>query len=460
MSDKSPNLIFVFADQMRARDMGCSGDPNIATPNLDRMATEGVRFTNATSMVPVCTPARAALLTGRNPLSTGMFINDIQMSTEETTIAHALGDAGYDTAYVGKWHLDGSRRFSFTPPGPRRQGFDYWHALNCDHYDYLNPLYYEDENEQIWPQQYATDYETDVALQYIEGREKPYGLFLSYSPPHNPYQQLPERWQGKIDPAKLQLSPNTPDTEENRHDLAGYYAHIGAIDENIGKLLDAVGDDPNTILVFWADHGDMLGSHGQQRKQWPWDDSALVPLIVRQPGRLSAGEVSPVLFNTLDFMPTLLGWMGVDCPKTAEGTDLGPAIARQAEGPSSAFLQVIVPFAEQVEKEWRAVRTDRHTYAESIDGPWLLYDNQADPDQLDNLVDKAELADLQAALKRELHQWLAKTGDSFESPAWYLQRYGYQVEEDGAAPYTYALEEPAEGWPPQQIAKRREALDG
>ena len=85
MLDKSPNLIFVFADQLRARHMGCSGDPNIATPNLDRMATEGVRFTNATSMIPVCTPARAALLTGRYPLSTGMFLNDIQMSTEETT---------------------------------------------------------------------------------------------------------------------------------------------------------------------------------------------------------------------------------------------------------------------------------------------------------------------------------------------------------------------------------------
>ena len=106
------------------------------------------------------------------------------------------------------------------------------------------------------------------------------------------------------------------------------------------------------------------------------------------------------------------------------------------------------------------MRTDRHTYAEAIDGPWLLYDNQADPDQLDNLVDKAERVDLQAALTRELDQWLAKTGDSFESPAWYLQRYGYQVEENGAAPCTYALEEPAEGWPPQQIAKRREALDG
>lgn len=460
MPEKKPNLIFVFADQMRGRDMSCAGDPNVSTPNLDRMAGEGVRFVNATSCIPVCTPARAALLTGRYPLSTGMFLNDIQMSTEETTIAHVLGEAGYDTAYVGKWHLDGGRRFDFTPPGPRRQGFAYWHALNCDHRDYLNPLYYEDEDEQIWPEQYCTDYETDVALRYIENRDEPYCLFLSFSPPHNPYHQLPERWKDRIDPAKLQLSPNTPDTEENRRDLAGYYAHIAAIDENMGRLLDVVGDDPNTILVFWSDHGDMLGSHGKQRKQWPWDDSALVPLIVRWPGGVPAGEVSPVLFNTLDFMPTLLGWMGVECPETAEGTDLGSAIAGQVAGPASALLQVVAPFAEQVEKEWRAVRTTRHTYAETIDGPWLLYDNEADPDQLDNLVDQAEHATLQAELKRELDQWLEKTGDSFESRAWYLDRYGYQVEgKNGAAPYTYALEEPEEGWPPQQVAKRREELD-
>ena len=459
MARQSPNLIFIFADQMRARDMGCAGDPNVATPNLDRMAREGVRFTNATSMIPVCTPARAALLTGRYPLSTGMFLNDIQMSIAETTIAHVLRDAGYDTAYIGKWHLDGSRRFGFTPPGPRRQGFDYWHALNCDHRDYLNPLYYEDSDEQIWPEQYATDYETDVALRYSENRDGPYSLFLSYSPPHNPYQQLPERWRGQIDPAALQLSPNTPDTEENRRDLAGYYAHIAAIDENIGRLLAAVGDDPNTIVVFWSDHGDMLGSHGKQRKQWPWDDSALVPLIVRWPGGLPQGEISPVLFNTVDFVPTLLGWMGVECPQTVEGMDLGPAIAGAAAGPTSAFLQVIAPFAEQVEREWRAVRTARHTYAETLEGPWLLYDNTADPDQLDNLAGRAEHADLQVELKRELGGWLGRTGDDFEPRARYLERYGYAVEgKNGAVPYTYALEEPEQGWPPQQVASRREDL--
>ena len=459
MSNGHPNLIFVFADQMRARDMGCSGNPDVPTPNLDRMGRGGVRFTNATSCIPVCTPARAALLTGRYPLSTGMFLNDIQMSTEETTIAHALGAAGYDTAYVGKWHLDGSRRFGFTPPGPRRQGFDYWHAINCDHRDYLNPIYYEDEDEPIGPGVYCADYETDMALRYIENRERPYGLFLSYSPPHNPYHQLPERWRDRFDPAQIQLPANTADTEENRRELSGYYAHIAALDENMGRLLDAVAYDPNTILIFWSDHGDMLGSHGKKRKQWPWDDSALVPLIVRWPGGLPASEVSEVLFNTVDFLPTLLGWMGVDCPQTAEGTDLGPAIAGREEGPASAFLQVVVPFAEQVDVEWRAVRTRQYTYAEDADGPWLLYDNLADPDQVDNLVVRPDCVQLQRELAGELRQWLQRTGDSFERREWYLERYGYPMAgERPAVPYTYDLDEPEEGWPPQIVARRREDL--
>ena len=232
----------------------------------------------------------------------------------------------------------------------------------------MNPLYYEDSDEQIRPEQYATDYETDVELRYIENRDGPYSLFLLYSPPHNPYQQLPERWRGK-DPSAIELSPNTPDTEENRCDLAGYYAHVAAIDENIRRLLAVVDDDSDSIVVFCSDHGDMLGSHGKQRKQAPWDDSALVLLIVRWPDGLPQGEISSVRFSTVNFMPTLLGWMEVESPQAVEGMDLGLAIAGVETGPKLAFLQVIVSFAEQVEREWRAVRTVRYTYAETLKGP-------------------------------------------------------------------------------------------
>ncbi len=211
------------------------------------------------------------------------------------SIAHVARDGGYDTAYVGKWHLDGGRRWDFTPPGPRRQGFDRWHAINCDHRDYLAPIYYQENDPQpIRPDRYSTDWETDVALDLFDQLTGPWCLFLSWSPPHNPYHQLPDRWIGAYDPDLLKLSANTEDTDVHRRDLAGYYTHIGALDECLGRLLDGLehrGLTENTIVVFTSDHGDMLGAHGRYRKQWPWDESANVPLLVRWPRGLPQGEV-------------------------------------------------------------------------------------------------------------------------------------------------------------------------
>ncbi|MDP6124511.1 MAG: sulfatase [Candidatus Latescibacteria bacterium] len=454
-----PNLVFVLADQMRAKDMGCSGNPQVKTPNLDRMAESGVRFVNGTTNMPVCTPARASLLTGRYAQSTGVFLNDIQMSIDEITIAHVLRDEGYDTGYVGKWHLDGPGRYTFTPPGPRRFGFDFWHAINCDHRDYLSPYYYEDTDSLIMTDEYCVDYETDVALRWIESRENPFCLFLSWSPPHNPYDQLPDRWIDSYDPDEIELPENTPDTPDNRRDLAGYYAHISAIDDNIGRIpdsLEAQGLSDDTIVVFTSDHGDMLGAHGRYRKQWPWDESVLVPLIVSHPGALESGDVSGVLVNIPDLMPTLLSWMDIECPRSVEGADLSGVIAGNQSGPSSAFISIMVPFAEQVEKPWRMVRTEQYTYARDPGGPWLLFDNISDPDQLNNLIGNPEMAEIERGLDRELDDWLERLDDGFLPPEEHLDQYGYEVDEQHRmAPYTYALSEPDGGWPKHQIAKSR-----
>ncbi|MDE0221916.1 MAG: sulfatase-like hydrolase/transferase [Spirochaetaceae bacterium] len=127
-----PNIVFVFSDQHRARTTGYEGAA-VATPAMDRLAAEGVVFETAVSSIPVCTPWRAALLTGQYPLTNGVFLNDVRLPTDRPTLGTILTDAGYDTAYIGKWHLDGNRRGAFTPPGPRRQGFRFWAAANCTH---------------------------------------------------------------------------------------------------------------------------------------------------------------------------------------------------------------------------------------------------------------------------------------------------------------------------------------
>lgn len=168
MAPKQPNIIYVLADQWRAQATGYNGDPNLTgkTPNIDRMANRGVNFKNAISVTPVCTPYRAALLTGQYPTTTGMIFNDLHLPGEAVTMAEIFKSSGYNTGYIGKWHLDGMGRTNYTPP-ERRQGFDYWKALECSH-DYDSLAYYEGTSKE---KKYWTGYgpyaETKDAMSYI-----------------------------------------------------------------------------------------------------------------------------------------------------------------------------------------------------------------------------------------------------------------------------------------------------
>ncbi|MCD6361924.1 MAG: sulfatase, partial [Armatimonadetes bacterium] len=384
-----PNLLFVFADQMRAQDCGFMGSGEVRTPHLDRIAREGVTFTNAVSTCPVCTPYRASLLTGRYPLSLGMVQNDVRLSTEVTSIAHVLRDEGYRTGYVGKWHLDGQYRGGFTPPGPRRQGFDYWRVANCNH-DYLRGYYYADDPEPVFMEGYDADWQTDQAMQFIrETAGDAFCLFLSWGPPHNPCWVMPEEYK-LYAPGDVTLRPNVPVelADEARGEIAGYWSHITALDRNMGRLMDCLeetGVADDTIVVFTSDHGDMLGSQGMARKQKPFEESLMVPFVLRWPGRAPAGLRCDTLINAPDVMPTLLSLMGAPVPDTVEGADLShAALGEPGDEPTSAFIGNPCPFHGDAEglPEWRGVRTKTHTYVRGLDGPMMLYDNAADPYQL------------------------------------------------------------------------------
>ena len=420
---------------MRSHDMGCSGNREVRTPHLDALASEGVRFSNAVSTCPICTPYRAALLTGRYPLSNGMMLNDVRLPVTETSIAHVLGGAGYATAYLGKWHLDGPYRGGFTPPGPRRQGFDYWAAANCTH-DYMHSFYYRDDPAPIPIAGYDADFFTDLTIDYMrEGsRDQPFALFLSWGPPHCPYTEMPPEYL-TYDPASLTPRPNSTRPQLER--LAGYYAHITALDRNVGRLRAALSDlglAEDTLFIFTSDHGDMLGSHGCNYKQRPWEESVSVPFLAHLPGVCPPGEVSDTLLNVPDLMPTMLSLAGVECPHTVEGYDLSPAFRGEAGfEPASAFISNPCPFLESI-PEWRGVRTKTHTYARTLAGPWLLYDNVADPYQLRNLVDEADAAPLRSELEAELGRWLEQLGDEFLPREAYWERFGYTVDASGAIP--------------------------
>lgn len=443
---KRPNIVYVFADQWRAQATGYAGDPNAITPNLDALARQSIVFENAVSGCPVCTPYRASLLTGQYWLTHGMFLNDLCLPSQSITIAEVLRDAGYSTAYIGKWHLDGHGRSSFIPP-ERRQGFEFWRTQECTH-DYSHSFYYADADERLqWPG-YDAIAQTHEAQGYIREHAQagPFALFLSWGPPHNPYETAPEECRRRVAPERLTLRPNVPHDAGNRArtDLAGYYAHILALDGCLGELrrtLLETGIEQDTIFVFTSDHGDMLFSQGEERKQRPFDEAIRVPFLLRYPARLGAGarRVSAPI-NTPDIMPTLLGLCGVSIPGSVEGQDFSSQLLRSGQpGNDAALIMCVSPFGEWTRekggREYRGLRTRRYTYARDVNGPWLLYDNASDPFQQKNLCQDRNHEELQQRLDRQLMEMLRQRHDEFLPGQAYIDRWGYMVDENGTVTY-------------------------
>ncbi|HOC57386.1 MAG TPA: sulfatase [Verrucomicrobiota bacterium] len=444
---RPPNILLVLADQWRAEAFGYAGNPDVKTPNLDRLQRAGLHFVNAVSGMPVCCPTRASLLTGQRPLTHGVFLNDVPLNPEAVTIAKVLGAAGYDTAYIGKWHVDAHGRSNFIPR-ERRQGFDYWKVLECTH-DYNHSAYYADGPEKLYWEGYDAIAQTRDAQQYLRDHAqtpKPFFLVLAWGPPHDPYFTAPEKYRALYDPAKLTLRENVPEAERARARklLAGYYAHCTALDDCFGELrrtLRQTGLEQNTLLVFTSDHGDMLGSQGAYKKQVPWDEAIRVPLLVRWPHGLGAKPRrldAPI--NSEDLMPTLLGLCGAPIPKSVEGLDYSRYLRGEKNpGDGATVILCASPFGEWVRRiggrEYRGVRTARYTYVRDLKGPWLLYDNQTDPCQTNNLVNLPKYAKRQAKLEATLARKLKERHDEFLPGEAYIQQWGYKVDANGTVPY-------------------------
>jgi arylsulfatase A-like enzyme len=291
-----PNLIFFLVDQLRLQSCGYAGDMRARTHNIDFLARDGMSFWNAVSSDPVCGPYRASLMTGKHPSTTGMVINEMRANPNHECIGHVLTRAGYDIAYIGKWHLwsnqtEGENRpeNGFVPPGPARLGFDgYWAAYNFN-FDYFRPNYFLGDGERIVGDAYETDFTTRLALDWLarRDRERPFALFLSYGPPHDPWEwnNVPARLGAQFDPRDFPfpetyergsaeywepamdrawwLSTVEPNLSKWQ---AVYAAMVASIDESCGMILrrmqqhDLAG---RTMLVFTSDHGELFGAHGR-----------------------------------------------------------------------------------------------------------------------------------------------------------------------------------------------------
>ncbi|MFN0122572.1 MAG: sulfatase [Blastocatellia bacterium] len=417
-----PNILFIFPDQLRAQALGCMGNPDVRTPHIDRLAAEGVLFRQTFANTPVCCPARANILTGKYAHKNGMVANDLRLRESETTLAELLRDAGYRTGFIGKWHLDGGpREPGFVPPGPRRQGFDFWAAHECSHRHFDNH-YFRDDPAPIKLGKYEAEGWTDIAVDFLRAQAtqtQPFMLMIQMGPPHDPY-KAPPQYEAMYDAAKLQMRPNWVEGTRmgSRQDIASYYAQITAVDDQVGRLLNTLRElklDDNTIVVFTSDHGDMLGSQGQRLKRKPWEESIRVPGIVRYPGHVEPGRKTNAMLTHVDLAPTLLTLAGVKAPRGMQGADLAPLIlGRTQKGPDAAYFQIFGPYeGDATSHGWRGVRTSRYMYARSQQQAWVLYDLEQDPYQMKNLAADPAAASLRADMERRLNTWMRRTDDSW-----------------------------------------------
>jgi arylsulfatase A-like enzyme len=407
---RRPNIVFVFADQMRAEAMGCMGNKQVITPHLDKLASEGLLVTNGISATPVCTPYRAQLLTGRYGHTTGVIRNDIRLPNNEVVISELMKQKGYRTGYIGKWHLAGNR--SDPVDAKNRRGWDFWAVRNCSH-DHNTPQYWlNDSNEPISVPGWEPDVQTDLAVEFIKkNKQTPFCLFLSFGPPHPPY-KAPAKYVELYKGRALRARPNASGGDAG---LLAYYAMTTSLDSCMARIcdtLDNAGICEDTIVVFTSDHGDMLGSHGQKNKQRPWEESINIPFILRYPRKVAKGQRRDWIVSSVDVMPTLLGLCDIPVPAKVQGVDYSGTFTGKSDAQRDAAFLFIVNSGQGPGTDWRGIRTKEWTYAYHVSGDWVMYDLENDPYQLKNLVDDPKFADKKKELHRHLESMRKELGES------------------------------------------------
>lgn len=471
-----PNVLLIMTDQHRLSAVGCYGQTPCRTPNIDRLAGQGVRFENAFTVCPVCSPARATIMTGLYPHSHGVVsnIHNLGCNIPELPdvpelLSRRLEAAGYSLGYSGKWHLGSDEKTHYLAPNqpclPRDVGFEGQNFPGHGGGGFRYPEYeaylkengfeheilpWDERTRKVWPSgKLAGPTESTVPYFLVEnsialidefsGRDRPFFLWHNFWGPHGPF-FVPEKYldmyrdveippwpnyewdsraangphQAKIHPLKEQLT-----WEDWATAIRYYYAFTTLIDEQIGRLLDhmeAGGQLDNTVVIFTADHGQTLGSHGGMTdKGWAhWDETHRIPLIVRFPGGLRAGEVVSELTSLVDIYPTVLDLAGAPAEAgKIQGASLVPLVEGRAE---SWRDQVVTEFGgvNSIAITQRTLRWGNLKYGYNCCARDELYDLDQDPDETRNLVDEAAYRPALEEARRRMADWMERTGDRAE----------------------------------------------
>ncbi len=437
-----PNVVFIMTDDQGPWALGCAGNREIRTPNLDRIAATGMRFDSFFCTSPVCSPARASLLTGRIPSQHGVhdWIREgnagdrpVEYLKGQTGYTEILAAQGYRCAMSGKWHMGDSYRL--------QKGFTHWYVHERGGGPYYNAPMIRNGKLEHDPG-YVSDLITDDALDYLAGsarQEGPFYLSVHYTAPHSPWidnhpRDIVESYADCAfescpqEPRHSWIGPRTGPQEQYkdlRECLKGYFAAVTAMDLNVGRLLDRLQSldlTESTVVFFTSDNGYNCGHHGIWGKgngTFPlnmYDSSVKVPTLISQPGRISQGVVCDELLSGYDFMPTLLDYLGFDNPEAGNlpGKSfahlLAPEAAGGAAGTSTGRDEPIVVYDEYGpvrmirSREWKYVH--RFPY-----GPHELYNLAQDPGERRNMIDDADCRDTVLALKGGLDEWFARYVD-------------------------------------------------
>ena len=427
MNGSKPNVLWIFSDQHSANALSCYGDPNVETPNLDRLAAEGMRFTNAYSTCPLCSPFRATLYTGQYIHRHGVIsLFRPLLPAVGRQLPEVLRDHGYHTSHMGKWHLSGGDCPCHFVSPYFRPGWDDWLGWENSN-DFFNTTYSVGDHPHPLRtlDGYQTDALTDLMVAWLRERarmDRPWFHVMSIEPPHSP-NIAPDPCMAMFRSKPLEFRPNFaldhPKRDIFERNLRGYYAQIKNLDDNIGRVLAALeetGQLEDTTIWYFSDHGDMMGSHGRTQKSRPEQESANIPLIVRDPGGAPPGRATDALIGAVDFMPTLLGSLGLPIPDTVQGDDLSGLLHGATDrGADSTLIQYDRPYyPEMPDRVFRAIRWDRWLYSVFLtEGPTQLFDLESDPYEMENLVDSPGHIDVRRTMHGRLRERLREVADGF-----------------------------------------------